>query len=315
MHVSVWNDATLSDRYLKQVTQLGAEYIDFGSGAWFKGVKEQGYPDLDAVIQARKKIQSYGLDINRVTLPDVGQEFMDGKGNEQDIENTCNALKVFAEAGCPIARQRFSGDTFPQMMARWRASQRGGLEARAETLARPTPEYPSQEELDAWWGRFRTVFDQLVPIADETGIKLSVHPSDTPNQDTPFGGIGFHRITDAYPSRNVGYLYCCGTRAESGGSAIVMDEINNYGRKGKIFMVHFRNVRGSLATAGGFEETLLDDGDMNMYKILRELRNVGFTGCVNPDHHPRLEGDEGGLTAQGYAIGYIKALFAALSVE
>ena len=146
---------------------------------------------------------------------------------------------------------------------------------------------------------------------------MSVHPSDTPNQDTPFGGIGFHRITDAYPSRNVGYLYCCGTRAESGGSAIVMDEINNYGRKGKIFMVHFRNVRGSLATAGGFEETLLDDGDMNMFKILLELRRIGFDGCLNPDHYPMLEGDvkqvDGNRQSFAYSVGYIKALLAALA--
>ncbi len=314
MHVSVWNDAELSDRYLTQVTQLGAEYIDFGSGAWFKGVAEQGYPDLDAVLKARKKIQSHGLDINRVTLPDISQDFMDGTGNEQDLENTCNALKVFAEAGCPVARQRFMGDTFPQMMTRSRTKHRGGYESRSESLTRPAPEYPSLEELDAWWNRFKVIFDGLVPIADETETKLCVHPSDTPNQDTTFGGIGFHRIIDAYPSRNVGYLYCCGTRGESGGSSIVLDEINSYGRKGKIFMVHLRNVRGSLATAGGFEETLLDDGDMNMFKILRELRNVGFTGCVNPDHHPRLEGDENGVTAIGYAIGYIRALFTALSV-
>jgi mannonate dehydratase len=312
MKISVWNDNELSDRYLKQVTQLGADCIDFGAGDWFPGVKEQGYPDLDAVIKARKKIQSYGLDINRVTLPDISEDFMQSR-SEDDFENTCQALRVFAEAGCPLARQRFLGDTFPQMMSAYRSRHRGGYESRGETLARPAPEYPSLEELDAWWARFKVIYDGLVPIADETGIKLTVHPSDTPNQDTPFGGIGFHRIIDEYPSRNVGYLYCCGTRAESGGSAIVMDEINNYGRKGKIFMIHLRNVRGSLATAGGFEETLLDDGDMNVYKILRELKHVGFTGCVNPDHHPALEADQGGITAIGYAIGYIKACFAALS--
>ena len=74
-------------------------------------------------------------------------------------------------------------------------------------------------------------------------------------------------------------------------------------------MVHLRNVRGSLATAGAFEETLLDDGDMNMYKIVRELQKVGFDGCINADHIPRLEGN-GGLA---YSVGYIKALFAALA--
>ena len=32
----------LSDRYLKQITQLGVDCVDFGSGDFFPGVKEQG---------------------------------------------------------------------------------------------------------------------------------------------------------------------------------------------------------------------------------------------------------------------------------
>ena len=171
------------------------------------------------------------------------------------------------------------------------------------------PATPTMEELDKWWKRFCEVYGALVPIADEQDIKLAIHPSDVPNPDTPLGSLGFHRVIDAFPSRNVGYLYCCGTRAEAGGSVTVLDEINNYGRKGRIFMVHLRNVRGSLATAGAFEETLLDDGDMNMFKIVRELQKVGFDGCINADHIPRLEGNVG----LAYSVGYIKALFAALA--
>ena len=72
-----------------------------------------------------------------------------------------------------------------------------------------------------------------------------------------------------------GYPYCIGTRAEAGVQPLVLDEIHNYGRKGRIFMAHFRNVRGSLATAGAYEEVHLDDGDMNMFKILQALHNIG----------------------------------------
>ena len=79
-------------------------------------------------------------------------------------------------------------------------------------------------------------------------------------------------------------------------------------------MVHLRNVRGSFATAGAFEETLLDDGDMNMGKILLELEKVGFDGCINPDHIPGLGKDEG-ILGRGiaYSVGYIKGLFAMLA--
>ena len=166
---------------------------------------------------------------------------------------------------------------------------------------------PTKAELDQWWGQFCRAFERLVPIAEEMDIKLAVHPSDTPNVDTPFGGLGFHRVIDAFPSPNVGYVYCIGTRAEAGGSSLVLDEINHYGRKGKIFMVHMRNVRGSLATAGAFEETLLDDGDLNMFKVLKELQKVGFDGCINPDHIPSIPGDTDEKSAGwAYSIGYVK---------
>ncbi|HBQ63964.1 MAG TPA: mannonate dehydratase, partial [Clostridiales bacterium] len=160
----------------------------------------------------------------------------------------------------------------------------------------------------AWWKQFRTAFRALVPIAAQYGIRLAVHPSDTPHARTPFDSLGFHRILDEFPQKHVGFVYCIGTRAEAGGSSLVLDEINHYGRNGRLFECHFRNVRGSLATAGGFEETLLDEGDMNMFRILKELKKVGFDGCLHPDHIPHLEGGDG----LAYSIGYIKGLLAAL---
>jgi mannonate dehydratase len=312
--ISVWH-RDLSDGYLRQVTQLGADCIDFGNADAFPGVAEQGYPDLAGVLEIKRRIHSWGLSINRVTLPNITEQFInDLPGGERELENACRALKVFGEAGIPIARQRFFGDASPAQTSPYRSVHRGGYVSRGEYRHEAKPEPRSLAEIERWWERFCQVYAQLVPLAEEYDVKLAIHPSDTPYPGTSFDGLGFHRVLDAFPSRQVGFLYCIGTRAEAGGSALVLDEINNYGRKGRIFTAHFRNVRGSLATAGGFEEVLLDDGDMNMFRILSALHRVGFDGCLNPDHIPHLEGD-GGHTSVGlaYSIGYIKALLAALA--
>ncbi len=316
MRISVFkHQAELTDTYLNLMAALGADCIDFGRDTDMPGVAEQGYPDLEGVRQLRRRLRSFGLDINRVTLPNLTERFMEDRvGGEEELENACQALRIYAEAGIPIARQRFAGDVFPHHMVRYRSVHRGGYLSRGETLTPGPLERPSRAELERWWDRFRRAFDRLVPIAEEANIRLAVHPSDTPNIDTPLGSLGFHRVIDAYPSPQVGYIYCVGTRAEAGGSALVLDEINHFGRKGKIFMVHMRNVRGSLATAGAFEETLLDDGDLNLFKVLLELRKVGFSGCINPDHIPQLPGDTPEKSiGWGYSIGYLKALLAALA--
>ncbi len=332
------HNAELTDTFLAQMAALGADCIDFGRDTDMPGVAERGVPDLEQVKALRKRLRAFGLDINRVTLPDLSENFMaGGAGAEDELARTCEALRVYGEAKLPLARQRFAGDVFPRMTTRYQSTHRGGYRSRGETLIveetgtdnEPVSgldiiageeqsrrmvagRMPSRAALNQWWERFCYAFERMVPIAEEYGIRLAVHPSDTPNVDTPFGSLGFHRVTDAFPSPMVGYVYCIGTRAEAGGSSLVLDEINNYGRKGKIFMVHMRNVRGSLATAGAFEETLLDDGDLNMFKILLELKKVGFNGCINPDHIPAIPGDTATKTAGwAYSIGYLKALFAA----
>jgi mannonate dehydratase len=317
--------ADLPDEFLKQLVQLGADCLDYGNGSCFPGVKEQGYPDLDELLRHKRRIRSFGLDINRVTLPNITEAYMRGlPGSERELENTCNAMKVFGEAGIPIARQRFAGDTFVALNVSYTAKLRGGYTVRGESAVAPAARkdiIPGFEELQAWWARFCSVYEKLVPIAEEYQVKLAMHPSDVPHPETPFGGLGYYRVIDAFPSKQVGYVYCIGTRPEAGGSALVLDEINHYGRKGRIHTVHIRNVRGSLPTAGAFEEALLDDGDMNMFRILLELRKVGFDGCLNPDHIPVLIGDDpawerGGAAMRcgmglAYSIGYLKALLCA----
>ena len=317
IYVSVWC-ADLSDQYLKQISQIGADFVDFRSASQFPGTDEQGYPDLDGVISVRKKLQSWGLDINRGNLQVSERIIKNQPGAEKDLENLCNTLKVYAEAGVRVAKVGHADrGRFGDVLYRYKSYHRGGLMTRGESvgLNRNPPETPSHEELEKWWKQFCVVFQRLVPIADEYKIKLAIHPADPPLPDAPMGGLGYHRIIDAFPSKQVGYLYCIGTRAEAVGTPLVLDEINNYGRKGRIFMCHFRNVRGSLATSGGFEEVLLDDGDMNMFRILQALHKVGFDGCLNPDHTCQLEGDNtNGIIGVAYSVAYIKALLAALYV-
>jgi mannonate dehydratase len=312
MKISVWN-RSLSDSYLRLVVQLGANCIDFASEYDFPGVRENGRPDLSGVLDIKKRLSAWGLGFNRVTLPEIPAEYMSAESDEA-VERSCAALRVFAEAGVPIASQRFAGAAYRDMTTRWQSAHRGGYLSRAESLdGGDTTAKPSAETRTLWWERFISVYSRLAPVAEEYGIRITAHPSDSPVPDAPISGQGLHRLFDAFPGPRVGCIYCCGTRSEAGGSSLVLDEINAFGRKGKIFMVHFRNVRGSFATSGGFEEVLLDDGDMNMFSILRGLDAVGFDGCLNPDHYPKLEGDKDDINqALSYSVGYIKALLLAL---
>ena len=117
------------------------------------------------------------------------------------------------------------------------------------------------------------------------------------------------KLFDAVPSPNSGLLFCTGTRYESGIN--IIQQIEQLGSK--IFHVHFRNVKGTISENGGYEEVMLDDGDMNMLEVLRALSNAGYAGALNPDHFPILSGDTNTRNAgRAFAVGYIRALLSAL---
>jgi mannonate dehydratase len=92
----------------------------------------------------------------------------------------------------------------------------------------------------------------------------------------------------------------------------ILDVVRYFGSRGKIFNVHFRNIRGGFLN---FMETFIDDGDVDMLKVMRVYKEVGYDGMMMPDHVPRIAGDPGGMHAFAYTFGYIKALIAAVAAE
>jgi D-mannonate dehydratase (UxuA) len=59
----------------------------------------------------------------------------------------------------------------------------------------------------------------------------------------------------------------------------IVEVIRWFGERGKIFNVHFRNIKGRKLD---FMEAFPDEGDMNMPRSLAAYRNVGYRYMVMP---------------------------------
>src|SRR5947208_3275923 len=92
----------------------------------------------------------------------------------------------------------------------------------------------------------------------------------------------------------------------------IFDVIRWFGVRKKIFNVHFRNIRGRFLN---FQETFIDDGDVDMLKAMRVYKEIGYDGMMMPDHVPRVDGDANEAQGFAFAFGYIKALIAAVAAE
>jgi mannonate dehydratase len=118
---------------------------------------------------------------------------------------------------------------------------------------------------------------------------------------------GLKRFLDIVPSPYHGLNFCQGTVAEmlKEPGKEIYEVIRYFGSRGKIFNVHFRNIKGGFLS---FQETFPDDGDVDMLRALRVYKEVGYDGMIMPDHAPHIEGDTGSALAFAFAFGYIQAL-------
>lgn len=177
----------------------------------------------------------------------------------------------------------------------------------------PLTEYGVVTE-DQLWENLQYFLERVIPVAEKWNVKLAMHPDDPPL--SPIRGMGrimrsvenYQRLLDMYPSPVNGITLC------QGNFALMTDDltsvIRHFGKQGKIFFVHLRDVRG---TPEKFQETFHDDGQTNLLECLKAYREVGFEGVCRPDHVPTMAGDDNanaGYSSIGrlFAIGYIKGL-------
>jgi mannonate dehydratase len=169
---------------------------------------------------------------------------------------------------------------------------------------------------DEMWDNYEAFITKVLPVAVGARVRLQLHPNDPPYTH---GGVArIFRSTAAYRrameiaghSPYSGILFCVGCWAEmfgpGGEGEDIVAAIREFGSRGQICQVHFRNIDAHLPT---FHETFPDDGHLDMPAIIGALTDVGFDGMVVPDHVPVAVGSEATPQAgEAFIFGYIRGL-------
>jgi len=172
-----------------------------------------------------------------------------------------------------------------------------------------TAEQLSADEL---WVNLECFLQEVIPVAEEAGVTLAMHPDDPPLPEF-FGRArimnsveAFERLVSIVPSPRNGICFCQGSFATMG--VDIPQTIRQLGSD--IKYVHFRDAAG---TPEDFVETFHDNGPTDMAEAIRALRDIGFTGPIRPDHVPQFVGEENGdpgytMLGRLFAFGYIRGL-------
>jgi mannonate dehydratase len=84
----------------------------------------------------------------------------------------------------------------------------------------------------------------------------------------------------------------------------VYDATERYSAQGKLAYVHLRNVRGTMPR---YHEVFIDEGEIDVMRILGILHKNRYTGILIPDHTPLVECGAPWHAGMAYAIGYMRA--------
>jgi len=325
-------EAILDSRNLTFAKQLGVTHIV----AWMPLPAGEGYWEFKDLLKLKKFINSYGLELEAIeNIPPVHWDriLFDLPGKNKQIENIKKTITNMGRA-----KIKFLGICF-SIVGYWGHRQisdtnRGkakisrfdyNLVKDAPPISRgqlweiwKTEYYDASQPIETisrekMWERLCFLLDRILPVAQEAGLKICLHPSDPPapklrgEERIMNCPQDFKQLIELYPYDHLGIEFCQGTFAEMRGvGPKVIELIKYFGKRNKIFYVHFRNIRGNFPV---YEEAFIDSGDIDMGLAFRAYQDVGFEGVLVPDHVPLVTSSpEPWHIGMAHSIGYIKSL-------
>lgn len=167
----------------------------------------------------------------------------------------------------------------------------------------------TSEEL---WGRLKYFLDRILPVAEKANVELALHPDDPPMPElrgTPrmvYRPEIYQKLIDLVPSKANKLELCLGSLQEMESDYPIYYYLDQYLSQDKVSYIHFRNVKGKVPC---YDEVFLDEGDIDMLRVLKQLQQSKFHGVLIPDHTPKMTCDAPWHAGMAFALGYMRAAF------
>ncbi len=337
MRVAVGQFHELTEERLRFAAQIGASGLQMNNPT-LPGDHRWEQADVRALVD---KVEAAGLKfeaIENVPTHFYHKAMMGLEGRDEQIENYQATIRAVARAGVPVLGLHFMPNSV------WTTDRngttRGGATARQFDMSIVEANIDNLELLrsfmpttlgrassmplfgkdgpfiseDQMWDNYTYFMKAVLPVAEEEGLKLALHPDDPP---VPMlGGVArlfykpdnFKKAYDLVGRSEAWSLdLCLGCCSEMpGGKQNVTEMIEYFAPKGRISYIHFRDVQG---TVPNFTECFIGDGNFDPAEVVALLAKNGFTGFLLDDHVPKMDGDsDWNHRGRSHAIGYMQGL-------
>ena len=287
---------------------------------------------VEELIALRKQVEAAGLKLEAIENLDPAHWYdvlLDGPLRAKHIENVKTILRAMGEAGIGTLGYNFSIAGVCGRVSGPYA--RGGavsvgMDGEVDT---PIPNgtvwnmiYDTNAPAgflptithDELWSRLQRFLEDVLPVAEQAGVRLAAHPDDPPTPTMRrqprlvYQQAMYQRLIDIAPSPSNMLEFCLGTLAEMT-EGDLYETVEQYAAQKRLAYVHFRNIHGKVPD---YKETFIDDGDVDMLRVMAILYRNRFDGVLIPDHSPQMTCSAPWHAGMAHTLGFMKAALMAL---
>ncbi|MCP5110757.1 MAG: TIM barrel protein, partial [bacterium] len=221
------------------------------------------------ILPVKKRIEAAGLKLGNMMMHDFRDVILGRAGRDRDIEHVMASLRLAGRLEIPVVEYNFYATR--AMGGYYREEGRGGAQYLAHDYSRgkdlPPLDAVGEHSAEALWSRLEYFLKAVIPVAEEAGVRMSVHPNDPPAPQ--FRGAvqilgsmrGLKRLLDIVPRPASGVTFDTGVTREMGYD--IDDTIRFFHRRDQINHVDFRNVWMKEPRLR-YTEVFIDEGDVDM---------------------------------------------------
>lgn len=321
--ICVGSSRTADEATMLAWKQVGVDYVLMGG--------PQTRPWSEAELKTiMDRYRTVGIEVINMMHGGMSDIVWGRPGRDKQIEDFIGSIRAAGKIGLPVIEYNFYAhrltEGYKEVVGRGGA----GYTAYDYELSKDLPPLPGvgthtrAEQLN----RARYFLEAVVPEAEKADVRLALHPNDPPvkmsrgNEQLFASFEQWKEYLNLVPSPHNGMTFDCGVTRETGADPV---EVCRWlGERDVINHVHYRNVQVRKPNVD-YTEVFPDNGQVDMYAVMKELVRQKYPRGVYPEHPRALDIDRergsgnqypgrGGFVGQIYNVAYTKAMLqAALS--
>ena len=328
------NSPSAQETAVRRIRQLGVDWVLSNGGPipW----------EASRLKERMDLLRSYGVTLGNLMIGGFGNAIYARQGRDEDIAKVIASIQAAGKAGLPVIEYNWYAHR--AMEGYFEETGRAGAGLTGFDYAREVdyngnkyklkdvPPLPNEgaHSSEEMWANITYFLRRVIPECEKAGVRLALHPNDPPapisrGSEQIMGSVeGWKKLIEIVDSPCNGITFDCGVTREMGEDPV--EVCRYFASRDRINHVHYRNVRVQMPYER-YTEVFIDEGQNNMFAVMRELIKNNYTRLIYPEHPRALDYDRdrgrlggypggGGYASFAFQVGYTRAMMqAALTVE